>query len=93
MSVLYFLKSLKSSTKFGIKRLLFKLKQKGINGKLQNLFKTYLTNWKQQIFLNGSESEWGLIESGVPNILSLDPFFLIYTNDLEDGIKSLVSFL
>ena len=63
MSVLYFLHE-------G-----FKLKQNGINGKLLNLLKHYLANRKQRGFLNANESEWGQIESGVPQkVLYLDPY-------------------
>ena len=34
-------------------RLLFKLKQNGISGKLINLFESYLNNRKQRVALNG----------------------------------------
>ena len=39
--------------------LLFKLRQNGINGKLINLLKSYLSNRKQRVLINGSESDWG----------------------------------
>ena len=53
--------------------LLFKLKQNGIDGKLLNHLKNYLNHRKQQILLNGTESECGLIESGYSNDLYLYP--------------------
>ena len=61
--------------------------------KLLDLLKSYLTNRHQRVLLNGSESEWGVVESGVPQGSVLGPFlFLIYMNDLEKVIQSHTSF-
>ena len=73
--------------------LLFKLQRNGIEGQLLQLFKSYLSNRKQRVVIYGFESEWGLIEAGVPQGSVLGPlFFVIYINDLENGIISNVKF-
>ena len=73
--------------------LIFKLEQNGIEVKLLDLLENYLSNRKQRVVLNGMESKWDEIRAGVPQGSVLCPLlFLIYINDLEDGIKSKVKF-
>ena len=69
--------------------LLFKLKSYGIEGNLLKLLENYLHNRKQRVVLDGQCSSWKNILSGVPQGSVLVPFlFIIYINDLPDGICS-----
>ena len=65
------------------------MKQNGISGNFLKLLENYLHNRKQRVILNGSFSDYSIIESGVPQGPLL---FLIYINDLERNIKSNIKF-
>ena len=57
--------------------LIFKLKQNGISGSLLHLLENYLLNRKQRVVLNGSFSDYSVIESGVPQGSVLGPLLFL----------------
>ena len=70
--------------------IIFKLKASGVEGELLLLLKNYLGNQEQKVALNDQTSEWRKVMSGIPQGSVLGQIlFLIYINDLPDGIDSL----
>ena len=71
------------------KGLLFKLKKNGISGNVLNVITDFLYQRKERVVLDGQNSSWSNVQAGVYQGFIFGPlFFLIYINDLSDGLTS-----
>ena len=69
--------------------LLAKLSQIGIQGPLYDIMKSYLTDRRQVVSVNGHKSNICNIKAGVPQGSRLGPvLFIIYMNDIINEIES-----
>ena len=68
---------------------MYKLKQNGISGKLDDIITDFLTFRKERVILNEQYSSWTSIEARVTQGSMLGPLlFLIYINDLSDELTT-----
>ena len=73
------------------RKLLYKLKNYGINGTIHTWLKNFLTKCSMKVVLEGESSEEVQVESGVPQGTVLGPIlFLCHINDLPLSVKSQV---
>ena len=71
------------------RRLLHKVRAHGIQGSVLDWIDAFLSECKQRVYINGSQSQEGQVTSGIPQGSVLGPIlFVIYINDLPNEVES-----
>ena len=73
-------------------RLLKQINSFGITSKAKNWIEAFLSNRKQKVRVNGEESRWAPVLSGIPQGSIMGPIlFSLFVNDLPQEVHSLIS--
>ena len=72
-------------------KLLKKLEEYGVKGPFTRWIESFLSQREQWVVCEGEKLSWVPITSGVPHGSVVGPIlFLVYSNNLPDGLKSIV---